>query len=80
MPKINHDFDDFYFAIYTYDDELVTVFDTIDNLTRFFNRPKKYIFFNLRNNICFELDHHWYKVYVYPKYEIDEQFTRKKLR
>lgn len=78
MPIVNKQFDNFYFAVYTYNDELITVFDTIDNLARFFNRPIFETLRKLRNHSCFEKDKHKFKVYIYPKFELQENYNRKR--
>ena len=67
MCRVNHDFDDYYFTIYTLNDEIITGFDDIDTLAKFFNIPLKKVLYCLRNNLNLEYNHHKVKIIVFKK-------------
>ena len=67
MCRINREFDDYYFTLYTLNDEIITGFDYIDDLAKFFNIPLKKVLYCLRNNLNLEYNHHKVKIVVFKK-------------
>lgn len=67
MCKVNTMFDEYYFALYTTNDELITVVEDVRILSKFFDKDLKEVLKNLRNHRNFVLDSKIVKVYVYKK-------------
>lgn len=78
MCKVNHTFDDYYFTIYSLDDELITGFDDIETLTKFFNMQLKYVLRNLRDNNNFILNGRLVKVIIIKKELENEIIVRRR--
>lgn len=78
MCKVNHTFDDYYFTVYSLDDELITGFDDIETLTKFFNMKLKYVLQYLRNNTNFTLNGRIVKVVIIKKELENEIIVRRR--
>ena len=78
MCRKNHDFDDYYFTIYTLDDELITGFDDIETLAKFFNMKLKYVLQYLKNNTNFRLNDRLVKVVIIKKELENEIIVRRR--
>lgn len=78
MCRTNNMFDDYYFTVYSLDDEYIFGFDDIDTLARLFNMELKYVLRNLRDKNDFILDGKLVKVYVYKKEKFIESRGKRK--
>lgn len=78
MCRTNREFDDYYFTVYSLDDEYICGFDNIDSLPTFFNMKLKEILKNLRNKRNFILNGKLVKVYVYKKEKFIESRGKRK--
>lgn len=67
MCKVNRVFDEYYFALYTLNDELITVVEDVETLSKVFDKDLKEVLKNLRNHRNFVLDSKIIKVFVYKK-------------
>ena len=67
MCRINKEFDDYYFTVYSLNDDFIVGFDDIETLTKFFNIELKEVFKNIRNKRNFILNGKLVKLYVYKK-------------
>ena len=78
MCRINREFDDYYFTVYSLDDEYICGFDNIDTLAKFFNIEFKELLRKLRNHSDFILNGKLVKVYVYKKEKFIESRGKRK--
>ena len=78
MCRTNNMFDDYYFTVYSLDDEYICGFDDIDTLARLFNMELKYVLRNLRDKNDFILDGKLVKVYFYKKENFIESRGKRK--
>lgn len=78
MCRTNNMFDDYYFTVYSLDDEYIFGFDDIDTFARLFNMELKYVLRNLRDKNDFILDGKLVKVYVYKKEKFIESRGKRK--
>lgn len=78
MCRTNREFDDYYFTVYSLDDEYICGFDDIDTLARLFNMQLKEVLKNLRNKRNFILNGKLVKVYVYKKEKFIESRGKRK--
>ena len=78
MCRINREFDDYYFTVYSLDDEYICGFDNIDTLAKFFNMELFRLLDNLRNKRNFILNGKLVKVYVYKKEKFIESRGKRK--
>lgn len=78
MCRTNREFDDYYFTVYSLDDEYICGFDNIETLTKFFNMELKEVLKNLRNKRNFILNGKLVKVYVYKKEKFIESRGKRK--
>lgn len=78
MCRTNREFDDYYFTVYSLDDEYICGFDNIETLTKFFNIEFKELLRKLRNHSDFILDGKLVKVYVYKKEKFIESRGKRK--
>ena len=78
MCRTNREFDDYYFTVYSLDDEYICGFDNIDSLPTFFNIELKYVLRNLRDKNDFILNGKLVKVYVYKKEKFIESRGKRK--
>lgn len=78
MCRTNREFDDYYFTVYSLDDEYICGFDNIETLTKFFNMELKELLKNLRNKRNFILNGKLVKVYVYKKEKFIESRGKRK--
>ena len=78
MRRTNIEFDDYYFTVYSLDDEYICGFDNIDTLGQLFNMKLKEILKNLRNKRNFILNGKLVKVYVYKKEKFIESRGKRK--
>lgn len=60
-------FDDYYFVIYTLNDEVIMIVEDIKTLSKVLHKDLKEVLKNLRNHRNFVLDGKILKVYVYKK-------------
>ena len=67
MCCTNNKFDDYYFTVYSLNDEYICGFDNIDMLSNLFNIEFKELLRKLRNRNKFTLNGKLVKVYVYKK-------------
>ncbi len=78
MCRIKREFDDYYFTVYSLDDEYICGFDNIDTLAKFFNMELFRLLDNLRNKRNFILNGKLVKVYVYKKEKFIESRGKRK--
>lgn len=78
MCRTNREFDNYYFAVYSLNDEYICGFDNIDMLGGFFNMQLKEVLKNLRNKRNFILNGKLVKVYVYKKEKFIESRGKRK--
>ena len=78
MCRTNNMFDDYYFTVYSLDDEYICGFDNIDSLGRLFNMELFRLLDNLRNKRNFILNGKLVKVYVYKKEKFIESRGKRK--
>ena len=78
MCRTNREFDDYYFTVYSLDDEYICGFDNIDTLAKFFNIKMYELLRKLRNHSDFILDGKLVKVYVYKKEKFIESRGKRK--
>lgn len=78
MCRTNIEFDDYYFTIYSLDDEYICGFDDIETLTKFFNMELFRLLDNIRNKRNFILNGKLVKVYVYKKEKFIESRGKRK--
>ena len=78
MCRINKDFDDYYFTVYSLNDEYIFGVDNIDMLIELFNIEFKELLRKLRNHSDFILNGKLVKVYVYKKEKNIERIGKRK--
>ena len=78
MCRTNREFDDYYFTVYSLDDEYICGFDNIDLLAGFFNIEFKELLRKLRNRSEFILNGKLVKVYFYKKEKFIESREKRK--
>lgn len=78
MCRTNREFDNYYFTVYSLDDEYICGFDDIDMLPQLFNMELKYVLRNLRDKNDFILNGKLVKVYVYKKEKFIESRGKRK--
>ena len=67
MCRTNKMFDDYYFTVYSFNDDYICGFDEVETLSKFLDMKLKYVLYYLKNNINFTLNGKLVKVYVYKK-------------
>ena len=78
MCRTNKEFDDYYFTVYSCDDEYICGFDNIDALIDLFNIKMYELLRKLRNRSEFILNGKLVKVYVYKKEKFIESRGKRK--
>ena len=63
--------DNYFIGLYNLDDTLITVFEDIESVTRFLNKPLKLVIYRLKNNDYIEYNNHKVKMYIFKKDEED---------
>lgn len=57
----------YFIGLYNLDDTLITVFEDIEALTKFLNKPLKLVIYRLKNDDYIEYNNHKVKMYIFKK-------------
>lgn len=64
--------DNYFIGLYNLDDTLITVFEDVEALTKFLNKPLKLVIYRLKNNDYIEYNNHKVKMYIFKKDKEDD--------
>lgn len=69
--------ENYFVALYDYNDNYVTQFDDVESIGHAFNIPVKKVLYLVRTDSYIVIDNHKYKMYLVRKDKIEENVRRK---